>query len=178
MARNTFVLGLAAILITSATALAATPVPPPAPNYYQVSGGGLQITYITQAGDGKPLFSYKDPSRTLEFSGDQIRTIGTEDGTLVTVTIIPTVDSGTTTFSLLVPVVNLDETLEAPISTEGITSDHKFSIIRKDNEGQLKTYKFTGLGAQKEGLTGICPLRPLRRCLLIRRQERGEAPAY
>ena len=119
-----------------------------APNFYQVQGGGLQITYITQAGDGQPLFTYQDPARKLEFSGDQIRKVETEAGTLVTVTIIQTVDTGSTTFSLLVPLVNLDETLEAPIKTEGITTDHKFSIVRELNEGQLEDYTFTDLSGE------------------------------
>jgi hypothetical protein len=122
-ARKSFFAGLTAILVISGTAMA---VGATVSNFYQVHGGGLQITYITQSGDGQPLFTYQDPVRTLEFSGDQIRTVGTEAGTLVTVTIIQTVDTGSTTFSLLVPLVNLDETLEALIKTEGITTDHKF----------------------------------------------------
>ena len=66
------------------------------PNLYQLSGKHLNITYSTSGIDGKPHFSYQDLQQTLNFTGDQIRSVETEIGTLVTVTIRMTVDTGGT----------------------------------------------------------------------------------
>jgi len=76
----------------------------------------------------------------LHFTGDQIRTTTTEIGTLVTVTIRLTVDAGSTSFTLLVPHVNLDQGRHAPIVTEGITTLHRFSIFPPANHGQTELY--------------------------------------
>ena len=118
------------------------------PNLYQLHGRHLNIIYATSGIDGKPHFSYHDTHHTLQFSGDQIRTVDTEIGTLVTVTIQLTVDSGSTTFSLLLPSVNLNQPhTVAHIKTEGITTLHKFSLIPALNQGQTELYtvaKLTG----------------------------------
>ena len=45
------------------------------PNLYQLHGHHLHITYSTSSIDGKPRFQYHDPFQTLQFSGDQIRTL-------------------------------------------------------------------------------------------------------
>ena len=73
------------------------------PNLYQLHGHHLHITYSTSSIDGKPRFQYHDPFQTLQFSGDEIRTIASEIGTLVTVTIRLTVDSGSTSSTLSCP---------------------------------------------------------------------------
>lgn len=99
------------------------------PNLYQVSGKHLHISYSTTGIDGKPKFTYQDLHQTLSFSGEEIRTIHTEVGVLVSVTIRLTVDTGGTTFSLLVPRVNIPSEQVVPIQTVGITTVHKFSII-------------------------------------------------
>ncbi len=117
-----------------------------AANLYDLHSKDLHITYTTTGFDGKAHFTYQRGKKTLNFAGDQIRTVGTEIGTLVTVTIVNTVDTGSTSFSLLIPAVNLDQTtLEAPIKTEGITTIHKFSVIPTFNSGQIDDYKFTNL---------------------------------
>jgi hypothetical protein len=57
------------------------------------------------------------------------------------VTIVRTVDSGSTTFTLLVPQINLGQTNSAPISTEGITTIHRFSLVPAFNHGQIELYQ-------------------------------------
>jgi hypothetical protein len=99
------------------------------PNLYQLSDKHLHVTYSTTGVDGKPPFSYHDLHQTLNFSGDQIRSVETEVGTLVSVTIRLTVDSGGTTFSVLLPRVNIPGEQSVRISTVGITTLHKFSIL-------------------------------------------------
>ena len=99
------------------------------PNLYQLSGKGIQVTYSTTSISGKPLFNYHEGSVVKNFSGDEIQTAETILGNLVTVFIIRTVNSGSTTFTLLIPSVNLPASNSAHIATEGITTLHKFSIV-------------------------------------------------
>jgi hypothetical protein len=114
------------------------------PNLYQVHGGGIHVTYSTTGFDGKPHFTYQDAQGSHSFSGDQIKAVKTPIGDLVTVTIRPTVDSGSTSFSLLVPVVNLTGPGHpAPVRTEGITTVHRFSIVPAFNQGQTELYHVT-----------------------------------
>ena len=44
--------------------------------------------------------------------------------------LIQTIDSGSTTFTLLVPTANLPPSKVANITTEGITTLHKFAIVK------------------------------------------------
>src|SRR3954462_12781068 len=78
-----------------------------AANMFSLSGGGLHVSYSTSGIDGKPHFSYQDPVRSLSFSGHEIRRVECDFGTVVTVPIVRPIDSGSTSFSLLVPRVNL-----------------------------------------------------------------------
>ncbi len=133
------------VFLTTSSLVLADPFTTPQPNLYVLQGGGLKISYSTTGIDGTPHFSYHNGVQTLNFSGDQIRTVGTEIGTLVSVTTLMTVDSGSTTFTMLIPRVNLDSTLHASIRTEGISTRHKFSIIPNLNRGQMDTYKFIGV---------------------------------
>jgi hypothetical protein len=118
---------------------------PMVPNRYELTGGKLHITYSTSSIIGKPTFSYMDGSQTLSFSGSQIRQTKTEIGTLVTVTIRMTVDSGSTTFTLLVPNVNLPSPSSPAVHTVGITTVHKFSVVPAANRGQTEIYTTTEL---------------------------------
>jgi hypothetical protein len=115
------------------------------PDLYQVHGGSLHITYSTTGIDGKPHFTYHDAVQTKTFSGTEIRTVSTEIGTLVTVTIRLTVDSGSTSFTLMVPNVNLSSSNTAAIKTFGVTTFHRFSVVPALNLGQTETYTVTEL---------------------------------
>jgi hypothetical protein len=110
------------------------------PNLYQLHGHHLHITYSTSSIDGKPRFQYHDPFQTLQFSGDQIRTLESEIGTLVTVTIRLTPDFGSTSFTLMVPQVNSDQSSESHVKTFGVTTLHRFSIAPQLDMGQTEHY--------------------------------------
>ncbi len=115
------------------------------PNLYRLHGHNLQVTYSTSGFDGKPHLQYHDAFQTLHFSGDQIRTLPTEIGTLVTVTLRLTVDTGSTVFSMLIPPVNLEESPTVDIMTYGITTIRRFSIVQEFNQGQIDSYSVTEL---------------------------------
>jgi hypothetical protein len=119
-----------------------------APNHYQLSGGGISITYLPVGAGGLAHLQYQDAQRTLNFSGDQIRTVEVPDiGTVVSVTLTITVDTGSTTFSVLIPRVTLQSTTgaSAHIRTEGITTAHRFSVVPAFNLGQDELYTVTPL---------------------------------
>ena len=115
------------------------------PNLYQLQGHGVSVTYSVTSFGGKPLFHYQDMHQTLNFEGDEIRTIDLEIGMLVSVTLRLTADAGSTTFSVLLPNVNLVNSQQAHIRTEGITTVQRFSLIPILNRGQTQFYSVIGL---------------------------------
>jgi hypothetical protein len=121
------------------------------PNLYELHGGGILVTYSTTGFDGKPHFSLQDAQGLHTFSGDQINVTATPIGSLVTVTVRRTVDTGSTSFSVLIPTVNLTAPgVPASISTEGVTTVHRFSVIPAFNRGQTELYTFTPLSGTAE----------------------------
>ena len=130
-----------------------------APNLYQLAGGGISISYIPSGAGGQPFFAYQDTHRTLHFFGKEIQQAEVADlGTVVSVTLVITVDLGSTTFSVLLPRVNLPDHRGASafITTEGITTVHSLSIAPGINLGQRDTYTTTPLTGT--GSLGIIPL--------------------
>ena len=115
------------------------------PNLFHLHGNQITVTYAKSGIDGKPHFQYHDLQQTLNFSGDQVRAVETEIGTLVSVTIHTTVDSGSTSFSVLVPAVNLGKSESANIRAVGVTTLHRFSIVPALNVGQIELYTVTKL---------------------------------
>lgn len=148
MANSTFknlILITSFFLATTSLALAIS-LTPQSPNLFILQGDNLQITYSTTSFDGKPQLNYDDGATTRSFRGDEIREIGTEIGTLVTVTIRTTVNSRSTTFTVLIPRVNLDSTMKTNIKTEGIISRYKIVTPSSPSYGQLDSYKHIVLG--------------------------------
>jgi len=121
------------------TTPAAPVAPGKHPNHYDLTGGGISVIYDTTTFGGKPMLSYHDQTVSRNFVGDQIRTADTEIGTLVTVTISLTPDSGSTTFTLLIPEVNLRASDSASISTYGITTAASFDDHRAAAAGPDRT---------------------------------------
>jgi hypothetical protein len=111
-------------------ALLTSALPPRLPNFYQVSGDGITVTYSTSSFLGGPHFHYQEGTLDRTFSGSQIHVTDVPLlGTVVSVVIRLTVDSGSTSFSLLIPRMNLGTSFAVDISTLGITTEHKFSIV-------------------------------------------------
>ncbi|MEH2302654.1 MAG: hypothetical protein V7K88_27650 [Nostoc sp.] len=113
---------------------------------YNLKGDKVSINYSTTSFIGKPSFQYKDQKQTLNFEGEkQIRTVETEIGTLVTVTIKQTVNGEYTTFSLLIPRVKIGLGEEVKIVTNGITTLNRFSTIPQSNQQQKQLYTVINL---------------------------------
>ena len=122
------------------------------PNLWSLSGNGIFVRYSTN-----PLIfggvhlDYQDNQRSLSFSGDQIRAVEVPDlGSTVSVTIAPTVDAGSTTFTLLLPRVNIlvaSPISSTPVSAIGITMAHAGVLSPPFGHGQQDFYSvvpFTG----------------------------------
>ena len=120
------------------------------PNLWTLSGNGIHVRYWTfilgpiHPGDEPPHFLYQDSYRTLTFHGNEIRSVTVPDlGTLLSVTIVLTVDTGSTTFTVLLPRVNVVETATTssiPVSTEGIRTVHAGPLGPPFGHGQEEFY--------------------------------------
>jgi hypothetical protein len=130
---------------------------PVTPNQYHLHGGHLSVSYfpdgfgpVTEA--GPIVLTYQDVHRALTFRRDGVSVVDVGGlGTVVTVVLVPQRDTGSTTFSLVVPRVELPGAHSAPIRTEAITAIHK-GFIRLT--GQDQTYTVTAL----RGTAAIGPL--------------------
>jgi hypothetical protein len=100
------------------------------PNRYvlQRENGFDKVDYETSSFIGQPtllltLGSPTSPAR--QFTGSQIRTVSTEIGTLVTVTTNLTIDTGSTSFSVLIPAITLASISDQEtFTTEAIVTSH------------------------------------------------------
>jgi hypothetical protein len=82
-------------------------------------------------------------------------------GQVVSVTLVFTPDLGSTTFSLLVPRVQLagpSGVSSVPVSTDGITVHHRFSLVPALNHGQQDLYTVTRLQGTASHVFFIRPL--------------------
>jgi hypothetical protein len=125
--------------MSEATALAIE-----APNLFDLHGNGLTISLALSGLDGRPHFSYQDAHQSLNFTGDEITFEQTLLGDLATVVILRTVDAGSTTFTLLVPRVNLLGSSSHVIHTLGIATMQRTTIAGLGH-GQLTTYQTSRL---------------------------------
>jgi hypothetical protein len=98
------------------------------PNRYvlQSLDGTTKVDYETSSFIGQPTFNLtQGPGPIRHFSGSQIRTVNTEIGTLVSVTTHLTIDTGSTSFSVLIPAITLKSTSDQEaFSTEAIVTSH------------------------------------------------------
>ena len=114
-------------------------IPTLRPNLYQLSAPNLVIQYALSGIDGRPHFSYSGIFHTANFAGDQIHAEQTALGTLITVKLQEAPDLGTTTFSMLLPIVQLqNETEVAQVNTIGIHSRVRTSNVPATLHGQLQ----------------------------------------
>ena len=107
---------------------------------------GLQVSYSIAG----PNLHYHQGPVVQDFTGKEIRVAEVPDvGTLVSVTIHVLIDSGSTTFTLLLPRVNLPAPpalpAAVPVTTDGATTLHRFSTVLAQQHGQQEFYTVTQL---------------------------------
>ena len=99
------------------------------PNLYEIQGQGVRVGYSTSSITGKAQLSFKKGRKTLTFTGNEIGLLDTAIGALITVTIASTPDHSFTSFSFLLPAIQLSkESAKQSFRTIGITTVHKTTI--------------------------------------------------
>jgi hypothetical protein len=133
------------------TAPNSAPAAPVVPNQYHLRGHRVSIAYYPDGfgpvlQNGRLRLSYRDSLRTLSFYGDQVRVAQVPDlGTIVSVTIVPSVDTGPTDFSVVVPDVTLPPgSGSVTIETFGVTTMHHV-FVGAIGHPQHETYATTAL---------------------------------
>jgi len=109
-------------------------------NVIHLHDARIHVTYSTGALGSKVGLTYQDSQQTLQFDETQLRRVQSDLGEEVSVTLRLTVDSGSTTFTLLVPRVQLEPNQSAPVDTLGITAIHRFSLVPALQHGQQDIY--------------------------------------
>jgi hypothetical protein len=110
--------------------------------------GSTKVDYETSSFIGQPILNLTQgpglgPIR--HFAGSQIRRRNTEIGTLVTVTTQVTVDTGSTSFSVLIPSITLKATSDhESFATEAIVTSHS-GPNSVPSTGVHETYRFIQL---------------------------------
>lgn len=98
------------------------------PNHFvlQSNDGKTKVDYETTSFIGQPTLNLtQSPAPPRHFSGSQIRRLNTEIGTLVTVTTQLTIDTGSTSFSVLIPAITLTAISDQKaFSTDAIVTHH------------------------------------------------------
>lgn len=115
------------------------------PNVFQLTGSHIHITYTTSNVNGTPTMTYQDPHQGMSFQGDEIREVECDLGTLVSVTLRMTVDTGSTSLSAFIPRTRIEQGTITAIHTECVTTVHRFSVIPSFQLGQLDTYSVVPL---------------------------------
>lgn len=97
-------------------------------NQFELWGRGIHVSYSTSSISGKPLFHYRAYGVDKAFSGDDIRVEETALGREVSVTLEAIPDLATSTFTVLIPRVNIGDDPSARFRSVGIHADHFTSI--------------------------------------------------
>jgi hypothetical protein len=125
------------------------------PNLYELNGEGIAVTYSTTSIDGKPRLTYMKGRKSLSFAGKEILSTTTPLGTLVGVLIASVPDQSSTTFSFLLPGIQLAaSSKKQSFRTVGITTTEATSIAGpvKGVQQTYKTVALRGSGKQVEFL--------------------------
>jgi hypothetical protein len=99
------------------------------PNRYRLRSqdGKTKVDYEPFTFTGQPVLNLTQPPGhpIRHFAGSQIRTLNTEIGTLVSVTTHLTIDTGSTSFSVLIPAISLATISDhKKFTTEAIVTSH------------------------------------------------------
>ena len=125
------------------------------PNRYtlQSHDGVTKVEYETTSFIGQPFLNLTEGSGpTRHFTGSQIRTQNTEIGTLVTVSIHVNVDSGSTSFTVLIPAISLSGVSDhKTFATEGILTTHS-GPLGTPPTGVHETYRFIPMRGEAQFL--------------------------
>lgn len=90
-------------------------------NKYVLQGNGIQIEYTIGANPGFTALTYTEGGTTKDFKPAQITTDNTGIGTLVSVALVQTIDTGGKRFGFFLPDVQVTLGQSVPVTTIGVT---------------------------------------------------------
>jgi hypothetical protein len=100
-----------------------------APNLFTLHGRhGLQVTLSLSSLTGEPRFSYHDGVQAVQRAGDEVAFEDTGLGRLATIELSSIPDLGRTTFTLIVPAVNLLGAVSHAVETLGLWTVRRTTI--------------------------------------------------
>lgn len=114
------------------------------PNVYRLGNQDISITYTVSNASGVSQLDYVEQQNQNPrvFIGNDITVVDDSPlGKLVTVFLVRSVDTGSTTLTLLVPGVNLANTSQQSIKTCAIITDNLFSILQLHTPRQTQQYQ-------------------------------------
>ena len=94
------------------------------PNQFDLRGHDVQVTYSSTSFSGQPQFGYQGTLGSHTAQGEQIRTQESELGTLISVTLVPSVDAQTVSLTVVLPSINLAGQQEQSFKTIAIQTTH------------------------------------------------------
>jgi hypothetical protein len=116
-------------------------------NVFELQGGGLTIQYTKSSIAGVPILTFNHRGVKKSYRGDEIRSVDTELGQLVTVMVEVVPDLHTITLTLVVPGMNLDGG-EGPVQTFAVFTTELTSIggprLVKGQLDRYDTIQLTG----------------------------------
>ncbi|MEH2070204.1 MAG: hypothetical protein V7K47_18940 [Nostoc sp.] len=114
------------------------------PNEFELKGKGTEIKYSIL--NEIPQLDYRTQNTSIRFSGDEIKTLTTDIGTLITVILSkpnPELGGNIVRFSFLLPTINLPiGDKKTTVQTQAILTTEKTSgLIRRPIFGQFQSYE-------------------------------------
>jgi hypothetical protein len=110
-------------------------------NHFELHRGGTSITYDASSITGKPLLSYDDGTISRSFTGDEIETVKTGIGTLLTVDVEFIPDAESKSVTVVLPQINLKDGKPRRFKTVVIfTTIHTSFVGPALVDGPVQTY--------------------------------------
>lgn len=102
-------------------------------NKFELSGNGIQIEYILGGNPTLPSLTFTEDATKKTFTPAQISIDTSGLGTLVSVALVQTIDTGGTRFGFFLPDVQLTRGQSAPVTTVGVfeTFSGADSVLRR-----------------------------------------------
>ena len=89
-------------------------------NHYVLHGNGIQIDYTIGGNPGFTALSFTEGGTTKNFTATQVTTDATSLGTLVSVALVTSIDTGGTRFGFFLPEVQVALGQEVSVATVGV----------------------------------------------------------
>jgi len=114
-------------------------------NVFELNNENVRITYSSQGNAGQPFLTYQDPDMDKSFPAAEIRSLVTEIGELVTVTLFMGIDQGTRMLTLLVPTVTV-AAADQPVAVKTKAIVTRFpKVVGSNLPGPVETYRVESL---------------------------------